>query len=187
MKKKPTKDTLASMEFLDGALDDYADGYPSENTEAFYETLKVIRQTQNKGEVPEEAYKALGVLRGYGSIEYGYYLANIHYYLYADCLEFQLSGAHKKSVNERIKFFLENADPSGLTGRGWFPLNFPFAYLHFLEGFYGRYRQESMDEPLGALMNLCNLVDRYGDSLEKEIVALARPILEGYWVQKCIA
>ena len=180
MKKKPTKDTLTSMEFLDELLEDYVEGYPSENTEAFYETLKMIRQAQNRGEVPEKVYKALGALRGHESIEYGYYLANIHYYLFADCLEFQFSETYKKSVNERIKFFLENADPSGLAGRGWFPLNFPFAYLHFLEGFYGRYRQESMDEPLGALMNLCSLVDRYGDSLEKEIVELARRIIEGH-------
>ena len=177
MKAKPKRGVFAPMLFLDREMKHYEDVYPSQQTKAYYETLLRIREAQNKGEFPEEAYRALGASRGFGSIEYGYYHANIHYYLFEDCSEFERNDAYKASVNKRIKFFLEdNADPLVLMERGWFPLNFPINYLSFLETFYGNHQKESM-EPF---MNLVALVGQYGNEIEKEIVELTRPIIEPF-------
>lgn len=126
----------------------------------------------------QEAYRALGASRGFGSIEYGYYYANIHYYLFEDCSEFERNDAYKASVNKRTKYFLENAESVELMEKGWFPLNFPADYLGFLEVFYGNHRKESSEGVMGPFTNLKTLVERYDNKVEKKIVELARPIIE---------
>ena len=181
MKTKPSEDVFAPMLFLDEETKRYKGGYPSKRTEAYYETLLAIRETQNKGESPDEAYAALGAPRGFGSIEYGYYHANIHYYLFESCSEIERSDAYKASINKRIKFFLkDNADPLELMERGWFPLNFPANYLCFLEMIYGNHRKESSEGIAGSFANLAALVSQYGNEIEREIVGLTRPIIEEY-------
>ena len=181
MKTKPSKDVFAPMRFLDEEMKRYQSGYPSKRTEAYYETLLAIRKVQSKGESPDEAYEALGAPRGFGSIEYGYYYANIHYYLFESCSEFKRNDAYKESINKRIRFLLkDNADPLELMERGWFPLNIPGNYLRFLELFYGNHRDESLEGLMATFTNLAALVARYGNEIEKEIVELTRPIIEEY-------
>lgn len=181
MKTKPSEDVFAPMLFLDEETKRYEGGYPSKRTEAYYETLLAIREAQSKGESPDKAYAALGAPRGFGCIEYGYYYANIHYYLFKSCSEFERNDAYKVSINKRIRFFLkDNADPLELMKRGWFPLNFPGNYLSFLELFYGNHRDGSSEGLMATFTNLAALVARYGNEIEKEIVELTWPIIGEY-------
>ena len=125
---------FAPMKYLDEKLKDYKNGYPNPRTEQYYETLKKIRDIQNNKQVPpDEYYQIVG-----GSVEQGYYLSNIHYYLYwEDCSEYERTDAYKDKLNKRIIYFLKNADRETLWEKGWFILNFPNSYMYFLKSFYG--------------------------------------------------
>ena len=63
-----------------------------------------------------------------------------------------------------------------MTFNGWFPLNFSFDYLNFLEQFYGESR-EKKSENNGALLDFAN---KYGDKVEKEIAVLSHKIIDDY-------
>jgi|GEM_PF-3247023 len=176
------KTAFAKMAYLEEELRPYEGGYPSEETKVYYESLKAIREAQAKGETPIELYRALGNRTGGPTpVERGYYLANIHYYLFDNCSEFEKTEDYKAAVNERIELFLENAD-IGLLGKSeWFLLSFPAYYRYFLELFYGRHHEEDDIGGLeGCYMDLTSLADAYGNDLEKKIVESIRVIGSGY-------
>ena len=175
MKNKPDKSAFAPMKYLDDLLKQYVDGYPNRWTESYFRSLLEIRDIQSRGKAPVQIYKF------HGSVERGYYLANIHYYLFDDCSEFDGGNPYKDTLNKRILFLLENADKEHLMERGWFPLNFPSDYLLFLERYYGSHRS-SMEgnSTMWMLKNLLSLVDCYGNDTERMIIELATPIVEEY-------
>ena len=151
------KEIFAPMLFLDVVLEEYKDGYPNPLTADYYETLRKIRESQNQGKIPEALYKRLGFGKkerfgdnSFETIEYGYFTANIHYYLYESCSEYEVSKNYKDAVNHRILYFLKNADIDALCAHGWFPLNFPNTYLSFLEKQYGktRIRKQEQKKPI---------------------------------------
>ena len=80
---------FAPMKYLDEELKRFEDGYPNRQTEDYYEALKRIRSKQNTRQpVPSFYYEAVGATKGLGTPEYGYYIANIHYYIYESCSEY---------------------------------------------------------------------------------------------------
>ena len=151
---------FAPMKYLDEMLKDYKDGYPNPRTEEYYETLKKIRDIQNNGEIPlDEYYICVG-----GSVERGYYLANIHYYLYwGECSEYERTDEYKDKLNKRIIYFLKNADRNTLWKKDWFILNFPNSYVYFLKSFYGG---DPNNEKFFPYISL------HGNDDEKEIMGL---------------
>ncbi|MBR0461361.1 MAG: hypothetical protein IJJ00_01440 [Erysipelotrichaceae bacterium] len=177
MKIKYQDGIFASMTYLDEMLDENKEGYPNPRTENYYETLKEIRSVQNCRKVPaDEIYKRLGKTRrkkAFETIEYGYYTANIHYYLYESCSEYKKSEAYKDSLNRRILFFLNNANIRALSSYLWFPLNFPDQYLRFLEYQYGKKRSswcknKRISDEFPTEM-LIDFTDKFGNNEEKEI------------------
>ena len=176
------KTAFAKMAYLEEELRPYEGGYPNEETKVYYESLKAIQKAQAKGETPIQEYRALGKRAGGPTpVERGYYLANIHYYLFDCCSEFEKTEAYKAAINERIRLFLENAD-IGLLGKSeWFLLSFPANFRYFLELFYGRHREEDDIGGIeGCYVDLASLVDAYGNDLEKKIVESIRVIGSGY-------
>ena len=170
------KKYFAPMDYLDKELEEYEDGYPDSVVENFYEALKIIRDAQKKDQIPSEMlYENVGKGKkgGYQSVEYGYYIANIHYYLFDDCSEYQRSELYKESLNKRIIHFLKTANMYNLFHYGWFPLNFPLNYLRFLEDFYNKKNiVKSVTGALESAKSLMNFTDLYGNKDEKEIANL---------------
>ena len=180
MKTMPEETHFAKMAYLEKMRRRYPYGVPNKRTQAFFESLMQIEKAQKEGKGLEEAYLALAKSAGFSSIEYGYYHANIHYYLFEDCAEFENSDAYKDSVNRRIGFYLDSADPLELFQRGWFPLNFPIRYRSFLEIFYGKQIEEPSCGAIGAFLDLSSLIRRCGNKEEKGIAESLRPIIEEY-------
>ena len=169
--EKYEKEGFAPMKFLDAELENYKDGYPNPITECYYETLKQIREIQNSGKVPSNELYAK-VRKKIPTSEQGFYLANVHYYLYESCSEYQKSNEYKDAVNKRIIFFLEHADADGLFVHSWFPLNFPDNYIRFLKNQYG-IKGDELDNQDFPLLLLQGYVKKYGNKDEKKIVRLA--------------
>lgn len=170
------KKYFAPMDYLDKELEEYGDGFPDSIIENYYEALKIIRDAQ-KGDsaLTEMLYENVGKCKrdGYQTAEYGYYMANIHYYLFDDCSEYQKIESYKKSLNIRILHFLKSANMYALFHNGWFPLNFPLNYLSFLEDFYGKKRLYDFEiNPINEAKALVDFVDLYGDAEEKETASL---------------
>ena len=174
------------MDYLDAMLEEYKDGYPNKRTAAYFETMKRIRDQQRRGIAPpDEDYRELALARYQPSaagVEYGYYIANIHYYLFEDCSEFERSEFYKATVNRRILFFLKDyADPDELMNCGWFPLNFPLNYLRFLKVFYRHEPRMAIDgSTWDSYQVLEGYIVEYGNAIEQEIVRCLRAIMEEY-------
>ena len=156
---------FAPMKYLNEMLKDYKDGYPNPRTEEYYETLKKIRDIQNSGQVPhDEYYQIVG-----GSVERGYYLANIHYYLYwEECSEYERTDAYKDKLNKRIIYFLKHADREALYEKDWFVLNFPNIYIYFLKSFYGSNPDNE---------TFSDYISLHGNNEEKEILSLVNDLV----------
>lgn len=186
MNKAIGKAYFAPMDYLDAMLEKYKDGYPNKRTAAYFETMKRIRDQQRRGTTPpDEDYRELALARYQplvAGVEYGYYTANIHYYLFEDCSVFERSEFYKAMVNRRILFFLKDyADPDELMNCGWFPLNFPLDYLRFLKAFNG-YEPKTANNggTWDSYQVLEDYIAEYGNAIEQEIVRCLRPIMEEY-------
>lgn len=178
------KQYFAPMDYLDKELEIYEDGYPDSIVENFYEALKIIREAQKSDQVPSEMlYENVGKGKkgGYQSVEYGYYIANIHYYLFDDCSEYQKTESYKSSLNKRILYFLKSANMYELFHHGWFPLNFPLNYLRFLGQFYNKQipSNNSVDA-LESAKALVTFTDLYGNEEEKETANLVYHLNEEF-------
>lgn len=162
---------FAPMKYLEKELERYKDGCPNDHTKGYYEALKSIKGKQDLGNsIPSCNYRIIGSSnrkKGFDTAEYGYYTANIHYYLYESCSEYEKSDAYKGKLNARILYFLRNADPKALIPHGWFWLNFPSNYMRFLSIFYNA--QVPASDPERALELLVNLVHENGNDDENEI------------------
>ena len=165
---KPT--VFAPMAYVRRVIEESGPGPFPERTKNYFILLQCIHDAQdNCSFALLELYQKLGGCGGkkaLATVERGCYLANIHYYLFPGHYEFEKTEAYKDSVNARILFFLENADPEALRPYRWFADNFPLNYLRFLESFYGRQERKT---DLG-LKELTALVDRFGNETEKRIV-----------------
>lgn len=94
----------------------------------YYENLKMIRDKQKQGIIPFEEYKKVGIV---GTIEYGYYIANIHYEL------FECNKDYKNILEDRIIFFIQNApDDIFKYDDSWFRINFYNEYSNYLRQYY---------------------------------------------------
>lgn len=178
-----TKEYLSPMGFLDGYLSDYVKEECDQTP--FYEALKRIRNIQINGNVPnEEIYRMVGLARNnndLATVEFGYYISNIHYYLFDECSPYFIGDeSNKDSLNNRILFFLHNANHEALFSFGWFLLNLPGEYLSFLK------RQYKKKEPIESKTIwdnptiLYEYVNQYGDDTEKEIAVILVDMFKEY-------
>ena len=168
---------FASMKYLDAEIERYKDGYPNPKTRLYYETLKKIRDIQNSGVVPsDEIYKNLAKPRNKKAleiVEYGYYISNIHYYLYDSCSEYEKTDSYKDTLNYRILYFLKTASKEALYPYDWFLPNFVIAYLNFLADYYDIQIESNHSESLSdSVSSLSEFVNKYGNKTEKEIMDL---------------
>jgi len=155
----------------------------NERSDKYYAALKAIKEKQNKGEIPsDEDYFAVGGIRKNRShcqnIEYGYYMANIHY----DLFEYDLT--EKDSLEDRILYFIEHAEFDE-DNKDNFLLNFPANFSYYLSHVYetdkanqdgGAFLDEDKEEKLGQLYDafsmrkLAAIIESYGNGKEKLIL-----------------
>lgn len=173
MKKKPTKEEFAPMGFLDDELERYAEGFFNPFTEAYYRSLMAIRKAQNEDQdVLMELYEAVPHHASDSSAEYGYFMANIHYYLFVWHREFKRDPAYIDSLNRRILFFLENAE--GIDDlKGWFFLSFPITYRTFLCRFYQVDLSKELRK-MNTIDSLKALTEMVGNDDAKKIAAVVK-------------
>ncbi len=129
MKLEKINQIFSKMEWLDEAIkrNEESDGR-NKRSDFYYENLRIIREKQEKGIIPFEEYKKVGRQQ---SIEYGYYMANIHYEL------FKYDEKNKDELEDRIIFFLLNArDELFAFEDSWFRLNFYLDYSCYLREIY---------------------------------------------------
>lgn len=122
----------------------------------YYNILKKIREKQNNNHIPIDEYKLVGNRRTkLQTIEYGYYMANIHYDLFiADINE-------KEALENRIIFFLDNADEMLFKDdESWFRLNFEYEFLSYLKSIHLLQDINSLNE----------YKEKYADYLEAKII-----------------
>ena len=179
----------APMKYLDEELKNYQNGYPSQRTKDYYGTLKYIKELQDSGQVPskeaEEAYKVFGDIFSRSlTVECGYYGANIHYYIYKTCSEFEKTDAYKDSVNARILYLLRTADEEPLF-HGWFISSFFFQYVNwFLTIFYEKPVNDYKDSGLSfediLLNKLKDMIGEKGTTDEKEILERLTKLVDDY-------
>lgn len=179
----------APMKYLDKELNGYKNGYPNQRTKDYYNTLKLIKKLQDEGLVPsedaEEAYKVFGDMFSRNlTVECGYYGANIHYYIYNTCSEFEKTDAYKDAVNARILYLLKNADEEPLF-HGWFISSFFFQYVNwFLTLFYEKPVNDYKDSGLSSqeiyLNKLKDMVSEKGTADEKEILERLTKLVADY-------
>ena len=163
--------------------------YLNARNKDYYETLYYIKKLQDQGLVPsekaEEAYMVFGdIFSSNKTVECGYYGANIHYYIYKTCEEFEKTDAYKNSVNDRILYLLKNADEEPLF-HGWFISSFLFQYVNwFLTIFYEAPANDYKDSGLSSediLINkLRDMVGEKGTETEKEILVRLTKLVEDY-------
>ena len=179
----------APMKYLDEELKSIDLNKANTRTKDYYGTLKVIKKLQDSGHVPskeaEEAYKVFGDMFSSNlTVECGYYGANIHYYIYKTCFEFEKTDAYKDSVNARILYLLRNADEEPLL-HGWFISSFFFQYVNwFLTIFYGKPVNDYKDSGLpfeDILLNkLKDMIGEKGTTDEKEILERLTKLVDDY-------
>ena len=102
----------------------------NERSDAYYSSLKTIKEKQDRGEIPsDEDYLAVGVIRKNRKfckcVEYGYYAANIRYDL------FKADPSEKDSLEDRILYFIDHAEMNEYF-KDYFFLNFPVDFLYYL-------------------------------------------------------
>ena len=120
---------FSKMEWLDEEIEKYRKSEEkNKKSNTYYKNLIDIREKQRNGIIPFDEYKNVGVLE---SIEYGYYMANIHYELFKYNIE------NKDVLEDRIIFFLQNArDEIFESEDSWFRLNFYLDYSGYLREIY---------------------------------------------------
>ena len=174
MKLELNEYVFARMQYIENEMEIQKSIGSNPRSEQYYKTLLEIRDIQNSGQIPsDELYRRFAEIKGhnqqlYDSVEYGYYLANIHYYLFESRSEYEKTNEYKDVLNKRILYFLNNADRDNLLFKcGEFLTNFPFNYLRFLEHFYSKrldnYYQDSCTS------DVKRFVETYGKDDEKEI------------------
>ena len=178
-----TKEYLSPMGFLDGYLSDYVKEECDQTP--FYEALKRIRDIQDKGDIPsDELYESVGLARNnkdLATVEFGYYISDIHYYLFDECSPYFIGDeANKDSLNKRILFFLLNADHEALFSFGWFLLNLPGEYLSFLKRHYKKKETIEAKTIWDNPIVLHEYVNQYGDDTEKEIAIILIDMFNEY-------
>ena len=100
----------------------------NKKSDFYYNNLIDIRDKQRKGIIPFVEYKNVGRQE---SIEYGYYMANIHYEL------FECDDTNKDVLEDRIIFFLQNAQDKIFEYEdSWFRLNFYLDFSGYLRKIY---------------------------------------------------
>lgn len=179
----------APLKYVDEKLKEFTNGFPSERTELYYKVLKAIKKKQDNGDVPsekaEELYKAFGSLfAGKETVECGYFGANIHYYLFKTCVEFENSDAYKEAVNKRILYLIDTAVEETLF-EPWFITRFLNDYLTmFLSNFYGRpqfdYKEENLPYEIVRSKQINDLVSKNGTEIEKIIAEKVINIANDY-------
>ena len=112
---------FSKMEWLDEEIERNSKSEGRNNkSDFYYKNLSEIREKQRKGIIPLDEYKNVGRQE---SIEYGYYIANIHYEL------FKYNMDNKDILEDRIIFFLQNAHDEIFESKdSWFRLNFYLDY-----------------------------------------------------------
>ena len=129
MKLERVNQIFSNMEWLDAEIkrNEAFEGR-NEFSDLFYKTLESIRRKQQDGIVPYDEYKLIGKAKSLDTIDYGYYIANIHYEL------FNYDIADKDTLEDRIIFFLNNANKELFKDKNsWFRLNFINDFRKFLK------------------------------------------------------
>lgn len=129
MKLENINQVFSKMEWLDEEIlrNSKSEGRNTKS-DFYYKNLSIIKEKQEKGVIPFDEYKKVG---GYDSIEYGFYIANIHYDL------FIYDKTKKNDLEDRIIFFLQNANEELFKYEtSWFRLNFYIEYSHYLRQIY---------------------------------------------------
>lgn len=155
----------------------------NERSDRYYAVLQRIKDKQRRGEIPsDEDYLALGGIRKNRThchnIEYGYYMANIHY----DLFRFDLSD--KDSLEDRILYFIEHAELDENAKDNFF-LNFPANFSSYLSHVYkvdkpsrdskgalNKIREDKLSRLYNAyyMRGLVDMIERYGNDKEKLIL-----------------
>ena len=142
---------FSDMDYLDN---DFLNN--NDVTVSFYNTLKIIKEKQNKGIIPIDEYIILS--SEYDSIEYGYYMANIHYDL------FDINIYKNSRLENRILFFLRHLDKDVFKERNFFIRGFDVCFRDYLCNIY------NIDNKCECLREI---VFKYGNDLEKDIYFLS--------------
>ena len=132
MKLERVNQIFSNMEWLDAEIkrNEAFEGR-NEFSDLFYKTLESIRRKQQDGIVPYDEYKLIGKAKSLDTIDYGYYIANIHYEL------FNYDIADKDTLEDRIIFFLNNANKELFKDKNsWFRLNFINDFRKYLKEVY---------------------------------------------------
>jgi len=155
----------------------------NERSDRYYAVLQTIKDKQSKGEIPsDEDYLALGGIRKNRThcqnVEYGYYMANIHYDL------FNFDPSDKDSLEDRILYFIEHQDLDKYAKDNFF-LNFPADFSYYLSHLYkidisghdnNGVLDKSREDKLSCLYDafcmrrLVDMIERYGTDKEKLIL-----------------
>ena len=155
----------------------------NERSDTYYAALQTIKDKQSRGEIPsDEDYLVLGGIRKNRThchnIEYGYYMANIHYDL------FHYDPSDKDSLEDRILYFIEHAELDENAKDNFF-LNFPANFSSYLSHMYKADKpsqnnkvvlDKSREDKLSRLCNafymrgLVDMIERYGTDKEKLIL-----------------
>ncbi len=146
------------MDWLDKKVEKNAKS-PGRNksSDMYYETLLKIRDAQNNNvAVDDSLYR----LVGFGSVDYGYYTANISYDLFEGTDD-------KDSIEERIINFMETIDHSAVEKDGVFALNFMREFKFYLSNFvYPNIKNITPD-----------WIKEFGSEKEKKIIQLFEEII----------
>ena len=155
----------------------------NETSDRYYAALKTIKDKQSRREIPNnEDYLALGGIRKNRThchnIEYGYYMANIHYDL------FHYDPSDKDSLEDRILYFIGHAELDENAKDNFF-LNFPANFSRYLSHIYkvnklsqnnewilDKSREDKMSRLNDAfyMRRLVDMIERYGNDKEKLIL-----------------
>jgi len=155
----------------------------NERSDRYDAALQTIKDKQRRGEIPsDEDYLALGGIRKNRAhcqnIEYGYYMANIHYDL------FHYDPSDKDSLEDRILYFIEHAELDENAKDNFF-LNFPANFSYYLSHIYktdvlrhdskrtlNKSREDKLNQLYDAISmrRLVDMIERYGNDKEKLIL-----------------
>ena len=184
MNKKNIEKHFSPMAWLDEEIArNQASPGRNERSDRYCAALQTIKDKQSRGEIPsDEDYLALGGIRKNRThchnIEYGYYMANIHY----DLFHYDLSD--KDSLEDRILYFIEHAELDENAKDNFF-LNFPANFSYYLSHIYKtdvlrhdnkRALNKSREDKLSCLYDafcmrrLVDMIERYGNDKEKLIL-----------------
>ena len=184
MNKKNIEKYFSPMAWLDEEIArNQASPGRNERSDRYYAALQTIKDKQRRGEIPsDEDYLALGGIRKNRThchnIEYGYYMANIHYDL------FHYDPSDKDSLEDRILYFIGHAELDENAKDSFF-LNFPSNFSRYLSHMYKADKSsqnnkavldKSREDKLSRLYNafymrgLVDMIERYGTDKEKLIL-----------------